>query len=92
MRVSPWVFRPPEEKDWLLKLQKKEIFMFWDQFQAQLIHDKMVHVVSAAAVAVWTDRIIITIIHLLGLAPAGSWLHRTAGMATYRGGAVRNPL
>jgi hypothetical protein len=33
------------------------------------------------------------IIHLLGLAPAGSWLHRTAARrATYRGGAVKDPL
>jgi hypothetical protein len=32
------------------------------------------------------------IIHLLGLAPAGSRLHRTAARgATYRGGAVRGP-
>jgi hypothetical protein len=33
------------------------------------------------------------IIHLLGLAPAGSWLHRTAARrATYRVGAVKDTL
>jgi hypothetical protein len=36
----------PGEKDRLEKLQQLEMFMYWDQFKEQIIHDNMIHIVT----------------------------------------------
>jgi hypothetical protein len=37
---------PPQEKDWLTQPQNVELFMRWEEFQAQIVRDKMIHVVT----------------------------------------------
>jgi hypothetical protein len=36
----------PNEKDWLIKLRQTQTFIQWGQFRAQIIHDKMIHIVT----------------------------------------------
>jgi ribonuclease HI len=38
--------RDPADEIWLDKLRVKETFMVWEQFRAQLVHDKMVHMAT----------------------------------------------
>jgi hypothetical protein len=37
-RTEP-VLQLPQEKNWLAKLQNREPFLYWEQFQAQIVHD-----------------------------------------------------
>jgi hypothetical protein len=40
------ILQKPTKKGWLTQLQKREHFMYWDEFLTHLEHDKMVHIVT----------------------------------------------